>query len=118
MWFSSKQIRTEALKRVIRRSRNWLEVELSEILMGIMDDHELEQIQLCVNDIIPFLTRAGYRATRSQIKQILREMWRISPASNASTYKRIVYLQDGSTHPVSAKGRCYTIRKDDLMDFC
>ena len=118
MWFSSKQIRTEALRRVIRRSRNWLEVELSEILIGIMDDHELEQIQLCINDIIPFLTRAGYRATRSQIKQILREIWKISPASNASTYKRIVYLQDGSTHAVSAKGRCYTIRKDDLMDFC
>jgi hypothetical protein len=118
MWFSTKQIRTEALQRVIRRSRNWLEVELSEILIGIMEDHELDRIDLCLNDIIPFLTRAGYRATRSQIKNILREIWKISPASNASTYKRIAYLPDGSMHQIPAKGRCYTIQRDELMNFC
>lgn len=118
MWFTHQQIRTEALQKVIRRSRNWLELEMSEILLGLMDDFELDQICVCVNDIIPFLTRSGYRATRSQIIKTLKDQWKLSPIDHVSTYKRIAYLPDGSTHQVSSKGRYYIINRGKLMDFC
>jgi hypothetical protein len=118
MWFTSQQIKTEALQKVIRRSRSWLEVEMSAILLGLMDNFELNEIHFCINDIIPFLTRSGFRATRSQIIKLLKEQWKISPINHVSTYKRIAYLPDGSTHQVSSKGRYYIINRAELMDFC
>ena len=118
MWFTNQQIRTEALQKVIRRSRSWLEVEMSAILLGLMDNFELNEIHFCINDIIPFLTRSGYRATRSQIIKLLKEQWKISPINHVSTYKRIAYLPDGGTHQVSSKGRYYIIKREELLDFC
>jgi hypothetical protein len=118
MWFSTKQIKTEALKRVIRRSRNWLEVEMSEILLGIMDDFGWDEVDMCINDIIPFLTKAGYRVNRASIKKVLRENWKINPIHQPIRYKRLAYLQDGSIQAVTSQGRFYKINRTSLMEFC
>ena len=118
MWFTNQQIRTEALQKVIRRSRSWLEVEMSEMLLSLMDDFELNEINFCVNDIIPFLTRFGYRTTRSQIIKVLKEQWKLSPINHVSTYKRIAYSPDGGTYQVSSKGRYYILKRDEIMGFC
>jgi len=118
MWFTAKQIRTSALQRVIRRSRSWLEVEMSEILLGIMDDFEIAEVDMCINDIIPFLTRAGFRVNRASIKKVLKENWRISPVGTPNRYKRMHYLADGSIKIVAAQGRYYPITRDKLEDFC
>ena len=91
---------------------------MSEILIGLMDDFELSKINFCINDIIPFLTRSGYRATRIQIIKVLKEQWKLSPINHVSTYKRIAYSPDGGTHQVSSKGRYYIIKRDELLDFC
>jgi hypothetical protein len=118
MWFTAKQIRTEALQRVIRRSRNWLEVEMSEIILGIMDDFGWDEVDMCINDIIPFLTKAGYRVNRASIKKVLKEIWNITPIHQPIRYKRLAYLQDGSIHQVTAQGRFYKITRASLMEFC
>jgi hypothetical protein len=118
MWFTNKQIRTEALQRVIRRSRNWLEVEMSEILLGIMDDFGWDEVDMCINDIIPFLTKSGYRVNRASIKKVLKEIWKINPIHQPIRYKRLAYLQDGSIHTVTSQGRFYKIGRASLMEFC
>ena len=118
MWFSTKQIRTEALEKVIRRSRNWLEVEMSEIMLGIMDDFGWDEVDMCINDIIPFLTKAGYRVNRASIKKVLKEIWNILPIHQPIRYKRLTYLQDGSIHQITAQGRFYKITRAALMEFC
>jgi hypothetical protein len=118
MWFTSSQIRTEALQKVIRRSRSWLEVEMSEIMLGIMDDFGWDEVDMCINDIIPFLTKAGYRVNRASIKKVLKEIWNITPIHQPIRYKRLAYLQDGSIHQVTAQGRFYKITRASLMEFC
>jgi hypothetical protein len=118
MWFTNQQIRTEALQKVIRRSRSWLEVEMSEILIGLIDDFELNEICMCVNDLIPFLIKSGYRVSRSSIKKILRENWKLTPIHQPTRYQRLAYLPDGSIHKVSAQGRYYQVERALLMEFC
>jgi hypothetical protein len=114
MWFTSSQIRTEALQRVIRRSRNWLEVEMSEILLGIMDDFEKDEIGICINDLIPYLTKSGYRISRPAIIKVLRENWNIEPVGNTHQYTRYTLSSDGSITPLQAKGRYYKITREKL----
>ena len=118
MWFTSKQIRTEALQRVIRRSRNWLEVEMSEIIIGIMDDFGWDEVDMCINDMIPFLTKAGYRVNRVSIKKVLKEIWNINPINKPNRYKRLTYLADGSIQTFAAQGRFYRITRASLEEFC
>jgi hypothetical protein len=114
MWFSASQIRTEALQRVIRRSRNWLEVEMAVILIGIMDDYELEEIQFCINDLIPYLIKSGYRASRQAIIKVLKENWNIEPVHNTHQYTRYAMLSDGSVTSVLAKGRFYKVSRAEI----
>lgn len=118
MWFSTKQIRTEALQRVIRRSRNWLELEMSEILLGIMDDFGWDEVDICINDIIPFLTKAGYRVNRSSIKKVLKEAWNLNPIHQPIRYNRLTYRQDGSITTVVSQGRFYKVSRAALVEFC
>jgi hypothetical protein len=118
MWFTVKQIRTEALNRVVRRSRNWLEVEMSEIILGLMDDFELEEVCMCVNDMIPFLIKSGYRVSRSNILKVLKEHWKLTPVNQASTYKRFKYSHDSVIDGVKSKGRYYRIDRSVLVNNC
>ena len=118
MWFTNQQIRTEALQRVIRRSRSWLEVEMSEILIGLMDDFDLNEICFCVNDLIPFLIKSGYRVSRTNIKKVLKDIWKVTPIHQPTRYQRLSYLPDGGIHQVSAQGRYYQIARSLLMEFC
>ena len=117
MWFSVSQIKTEALQRVIRRSRNWLEVEMLEILIGLMDGFELEEICVCVNDMIPYLIKSGYRISRTSIIKVLREEWNIEPVGNTHKYTRYALGNDGSITPMQAKGRYYRVEKNKLLKF-
>ena len=117
MWFTKQQIKTEALRRVVRRSRNWLELEMSEILISLMDDFELDEICVCVNDLIPYLIKAGHRISRIVIIKVLKEHWKIEPVSNTHQYTRYVICNDGSVVPVSAKGRYYRVEKSKLLHF-
>ena len=90
---------------------------MSEILMGLMDDFALDEIYVCVNDMIPYFMKSGYRISRTSIIKVLREQWNIEPASNTHKYTRYALGNDGSITPVQAKGRCYRVEKNKLLKF-
>ncbi len=114
MWFTAKQLQTEALRRVMRRSRNWLEVEMMEILTGLMEDFELENISFCVNDLIPILSKSGFKISRQAILKVLRDDWQLAPMTNAFPYARYMILSDGTMVTGEAKGRYYNISRSNL----
>ena len=88
------------------------------VLIGLMEDNELDKICICVNDLIPFLIKSGYRVSRSSIKKVLREIWKLTPIHQPTRYQRLSYLPDGSIHQVSAQGRYYQVERSLLMEFC
>ena len=114
MWFTANQLQTDALRRVMRRSRNWLEVEMMEILTGLMEDFELESISFCVNDLIPILSKSGFKISRQAILKVLRDDWQLAPMTNAFPYTRYMILSDGTMVTGESKGRYYNITRSNL----
>jgi len=100
----------------MRRSRNWLEVEMMEILTGLMEDFELESISFCVNDLIPILSKSGYKISRQAILKVLRDEWDLAPAGNTFAYTKYTMLNDGTMVTGEAKGRYYTINRKEMND--
>ena len=90
---------------------------MSEILMGLMDDFALDEIYVCVNDMIPYLMKSGYRISRTSIIKVLREQWNIEPVSNTHKYTRYALGNDGSITPVQAKGTLSKLEKNLLAFF-
>jgi hypothetical protein len=84
MWFNPKIIETPALHRVIRRSRNKLELEILIQMLFIIEEKELEDLCFCIGDIQDWLGRKGFKAVESlQIKRILQHEWKLEPSTNS-----------------------------------
>ncbi|MEQ8535455.1 MAG: DUF5906 domain-containing protein, partial [Imperialibacter sp.] len=80
MWFDPKLFRTPALLKVIHKNRSRIETELIQIVCDLLEEFELEQIEMCLNDPIPFLRSSGISyCHRSEIKEIFQTNWSISP---------------------------------------
>jgi hypothetical protein len=118
MWFNAKLLETKELHRVIRRSRNRIELEILSQMLSIIDEFELDEICFCINDVQDWLSRKGFRAVESlQIKRILQNEWKLEPADNSLSYNRYKFLGDGTMSEDSAKGRYYKLSKEDVIKF-
>ncbi|MGV3603640.1 MAG: primase-helicase family protein [Dyadobacter fermentans] len=112
MWFTADQIATPALKKLLNQNRNKLEVEIAHILLTIADEKELDEIRFCTGDVQDWLNKKHIRfKDLSQIKRILQNAWKLSPASNSLTYPQYKFLTDGSVFEQTGKGRFYTLSR-------
>ncbi|SNT28814.1 hypothetical protein SAMN05421640_3204 [Ekhidna lutea] len=116
MWFEESILRTEALKKVIYRNRTHLQVEVLMILNGIVEDFELEEIQVCLTDLLPFLKQSSIKASRFEIKQIFEGEWNLSSRENSYTYTRYELVGGAIVARSQQKGRYYTISKELLNE--
>lgn len=58
MWFNPKLIYTAALQKIIRSNRNRLEIEMTELLLDIMSNMNVESVSFCLNDLVTLLIYA------------------------------------------------------------
>lgn len=114
MWFAPKLIETEALRKIIRSNRNRLEIEMADLLLDIMAKMEVETVSFCPNDIIPLLLCSQVKAEKPQVRKVLQECWKLSPAPNGLTYTTYVYGGNGRYHTRKDVGRYYTVTKGQL----
>ena len=114
MWFSPKQIETEALRKIIRSNRNRLEIEMADLLLDIMAKMEMETVSFCLHDIIPLLLCSQVKAEKLQVRKVVQECWKLSPAPNGLTYTTYVYGGEGRYHTRKDVGRYYTVTKELL----
>jgi len=116
LWFNSNLLQTEALLKVIRRSRNRLENEISSLLTTIMENKEVPEICFCINDLQDWLLKKGNRGIESfLIKKILQEEWKLKPCSNSLSYTRFGFLPDGSIGEDTSKGRYYKVNQEFIL---
>jgi len=116
MWFTPQQIKTEALKKLINFNKNIVEIELVNTIIEIIDNYELNEFQFCINDLQNLLTKTPYKETKTQLKNIVREEWKLSPAENSLKYKKFSIINDGTIVESSSKGRFYTLKKSFLEE--
>jgi hypothetical protein len=119
MWFNPKRLETDALRKIIRSNRNRLEIEMAELLLDIMASMDVESVSFCLNDIIPLLVCSQVKVEKSQVRKVVQECWKLTPASNSLSYTtyQCDYSRECGYSPVKRIGRYYTASKAQLETF-
>ena len=114
MWFTPKQIKTKALINLVKNNRNRVEKELATILLGAMEQFEMEKIHICPLDALQLLNRTRIRTDLTQLRRLLKRDWKLENMDNSLSYQKLVIWQDASMQFLEAKGRFFTVTKNFL----
>ncbi|OEY71355.1 hypothetical protein APR40_06615 [Salegentibacter salarius] len=115
MWFTPEQIRTNALENLMQNNRNRVEKELASMILDAMETFDLEEVDVCPLDALQVLNRTRVRTDLTQLRQILKNDWKLKNQDNSRTYQKMVMWQNGLA-PIPGKGRYYTIEKSFLLE--
>ena len=118
---NEKLLVTDALKKVIRYSRNSFELDISEVLIWIMDQVNSDKLDFTLNDIFYWIKSQGRKSIEKiEIKKIINELWGMNnQRTNSLSYKKIIIEANNKVKRISSKGRYYSISRnkiDELMN--
>lgn len=118
MWFDPKLTHTPALQKIIRSNRNRLEIELSELILDIMDSVGIDSFSFCLNDVIPLLINTQVKVEKHKVRKVVQECWKLIPVINTLTYTtyQLDYTQQCHYLSVKKTGRFYTVTKKQLAE--
>lgn len=116
MWFTPKQIRTQALKKLVQNNRSRVEKELATILLGAMEQFDIDQVNLCPLDALQLLSRTRIKTDLTQLRRLLKRDWKLENKDNSLSYQKLVIWHDASMQLLDAKGRYFTVEKSFLLE--
>ena len=64
---------------------------MAELLLDIMAKMNVESVSFCLNDIIPLLVCSQVKVEKSQVRKVVQECWKLTPAPNGLTYTAYQY---------------------------
>ena len=116
MWFAPSLLHTEALQKIIRSNRNRLEIEMHELILDIMDSIGTDTFSFCYNDILLLLVHSQVKVEKHQVRKVLQECWKLTPAPNTLTYNtyQVDYTRECRYSPIRRIGRFYTVTREQL----
>ena len=116
MWFNPKLIYTAALQKIIRSNRNRLEIEMTELLLDIMSNMNVESVSFCLNDLVTLLLYSQVKVEKYQVRKVVQEVWKLTSAHNSLSYTAYEFAPHRECHyePKRKTGRFYTITKEQL----
>lgn len=116
MWFAPSLLHTEALQKIIRSNRNRLEIEMCELILDIMASTGIDTFSFCCNDILTLLANTYVKAEKYQVRKVLQECWKLTPAPNGLTYTtyQLNYNRECRYEPIRRVGRFYTVTRLQL----
>lgn len=109
MWFNPVPLYTAALQRIIRSNRNRLEIEMSELILDIMESVGTDSFSFCLNDMLPLLTNTQVKAEKYQVRKVVQDCWKLMHAHNTLTYTtyQVDYTRDCHYSPIRRTGRLF-----------
>ena len=116
MWFTPSLLHTEALQKIIRSNRNRLEIEMQELILDIMDSVGTDTFSFCYNDLLLLLVHSQVKVEKHQVRKVLQECWKLTPALNTLTYNtyQVDYTRECRYSPIRRIGRFYTVTREQL----
>ena len=116
MWFAPSLLHTEALRKIIRSNRNRLEIDMHELILDIMESVGTDTFSFCYNDILLLLVHSQVKVEKHQVRKVLQECWKLTPASNGLTYTtyQFNYNRECRYEPIKRVGRFYTVTREQL----
>lgn len=118
MWFSADEIRTKALQRLVFKNNNKLESKIIELLYEFFESSEDVEINIVPQDILNMMNKM-FRPTywtRNDIRNLLKETWKLNPQNNGLTYIRYDIDFAGIFYQNNSVGRYFTIKKDFILN--
>jgi len=116
MWFTASQIWTEALDKLINGSRKLLEKELILLLNDKFEDFEVDEVKLTYGDLLSELKEDNLRVTRSELKNVIENIWGLSSKNSSYTYYYKLPYKSANMPWVKSqearKGRFITFQKE------
>ena len=111
MWFAPSLLHTEALRKIIRSNRNRLEIEMCELILDIMASTGIDTFSFCCNDMLTLLANSYVKAEMYQVRKVLQECWKLTPAHNTLTYTtfQVDYNRKCRLSPLRSTGRYVTV---------
>ena len=118
MWFSADEIRTKALQKLVFKNNNKLESKIIELLYEFFESNNDEEINVVPQDLLNMIIRM-FRLTywtRNDIRNLLKETWKLNPQNNGLTYIRYELDFAGIFYQNNSVGRYFTIKKDFILN--
>lgn len=118
MWFSADEIRTKALQKLVFKNNNKLESKIIELLYEFFESNADEEINVVPQDLLNMMNRM-FRPTywtRNDIRNVLKETWKLNPQTNGLTYIRYDLDFAGIFYQNNSVGRYFTIKKDFILN--
>jgi len=118
MWFSPDEIRTKALQKLVFKNNNKLESKIIELLYEFFESNNDEEINVVPQDLLNMMNRM-FRPTywtRNDIRNLLKETWKLNPQTNGLTYIRYDLDFAGIFYQNNSVGRYFTIKKDFILN--
>lgn len=116
MWFPKEQIRTEALKKLIKGTQRSLEIELLETLQDMFVKFETESISFTAQEIQEVFRQNGLKITKQQIAHICEHQWGLTKEN--SSYKSHIITKNFKGEDIvgteTKKGRFFTVSREDI----
>ena len=116
MWFNPRLTHTAALQKIIRSNRNRLEIEITELLLDIMSNMNVESVSFCLNDLVTLLLYSQVKVEKYQVRKVVQEVWKLTSAHNSLSYTAYEFAPHRECHyePKRKTGRFYTVTKEQL----
>ncbi|EXZ17455.1 RNA helicase family protein [Bacteroides fragilis str. J-143-4] len=116
MWFNPRLTHTAALQKIIRSNRNRLEIEMTELLLDIMSNMNVESVSFCLNDLVTLLLYSQVKVEKHQVRKVVQEVWKLTSAHNSLSYTAYEFAPHRECHyePKRKTGRFYTVTKEQL----
>ena len=120
MWFAPSLIHTEALDRIISSNRSKVETDIIDVCLDVMAKENIAELTVAPKDLLEILKFYGAGHDLNAVRKVLRDMWRLKPASNGFSYT--TYAPDWSKETqlttCKRKGRFFTVTRDFLQTLC
>ena len=93
-----------------------MEKELATILLGAMEQFDIDQVNLCPLDALQLLSRTRIKTDLTQLRRLLKRDWKLENKDNSLSYQKLVIWHDASMQLLDAKGRYFTVEKSFLLE--
>lgn len=110
MWFNPALLETPALTKIKKYNSSKVEIEMASYCSEMMELTGQTAFRCCPKDLLNAVQNAGLKADLNQIRNILKDNWKIHSDSN-SHYTLYSQKYDGELDSVRKRGRFIEIEK-------
>lgn len=116
MWFTPQEIKTTALEKLVRFNSSKLEIEIANILLNVIENLDIEKLDFSFTDLQNILNKFKVKYDAVEIKNIVRDNWKLEQAKNSNQYQKTSITNDLDLYQNVGKGRYYSISKAFLLE--